>query len=39
MHDVEHAGQGIERGFQRRLVIDIVSEDTKRRADQESGLP
>ncbi len=39
MHDVEHASQGIERGFEGRLVIDVVSQDAKCRADQEIGLP
>ena len=39
MHDIEHAGQGIERGFQGRLVIDIVGQNPQRGADQEIGLP
>ena len=39
MHDVEHAGQGVERGFQGCLVVDIVGQHSECRADQEIGLP
>jgi hypothetical protein len=39
MHNVEHARQGFERGFQGGLVIDIVGQDSKRGSDKEICLP